>query len=99
MNNSNINPPGTDPGCVVASPSKRDPDYWYQWTRDSAMVFKVIIEYSRRPEYSEVTEKLIFDYINETRKMQHMDTPSGGFKDGGLGEVKFHTDGTSFTGR
>ena len=63
------------------------------------MVFKVIIEYSRRSEHSENAEKLIFDYIKETRKMQHMDTPSGGFKDGGLGEVKFHVDGTPFTGR
>lgn len=63
------------------------------------MVFKVIIEYSKRPEHAEETEKLIFDYISETRKMQHMDTPSGGFKDGGLGEVKYHGDGTPFTGR
>lgn len=63
------------------------------------MVFKVIIEYSKRPEYSEKAEQLILDYINETRKMQHMDTPSGSFKTGGLGEVKFHVDGTPFTGR
>lgn len=26
----NIHPSGTAPGCVVASPSKSKPDYWYQ---------------------------------------------------------------------
>lgn len=98
----NINPPGTDAGCVVASPSKKDPDYWYQWTRDSAMVFKVVIEYWKRdlnPNGKEETFKLIMDYINESSKMQKMDTPSGGFKTGGLGEVKYHTDGTAYWGR
>ena len=63
------------------------------------MVFKVVIEYSRKGQHREEAEKLIFDYINETKKMQRMDTPSGGFRSGGLGEVKFNGDGTPFTGR
>jgi hypothetical protein len=28
---ANINPPGTVPGVVVASPSHHEPDYWYHW--------------------------------------------------------------------
>lgn len=98
----NISPEGTDPGCVVASPSKKDPDYWYQWTRDSAMVFKVVVEYWKRdlnPAGKQATFEYIIDYINESRNMQRMDTPSGGFKSGGLGEVKYNTDGTPYTGR
>ncbi|KAK9900052.1 glycoside hydrolase family 15 protein [Cystobasidium minutum MCA 4210] len=97
----NISPEGTDPGCVVASPSKKDPDYWYQWTRDSAMVFKVVVEYWKRdlnPAGKQATFEYIIDYINESRNMQRMDTPSGGFKSGGLGEVKYNTDGTPYTG-
>lgn len=88
-----------DPGCIVASPSKKDPNYFYQWSRDSAMVMKVIIEYWKRDiDPTGTAKQLILDFINETKKMQRMDTPSGGFKTGGLGEVKFEVDGKPFTG-
>lgn len=30
--------------------------------------------------------------------MQHLETPSGGYRTGGLGEVKYHVDYTPFTG-
>lgn len=66
------------------------------------MVFKVVVEYWKRnlnPNGKQETFNLIIDYINESRKMQRMETPSGGFKTGGLGEVKYNTDGTPFTGR
>lgn len=85
----------------MASPSKKDPNYWFQWTRDSAMVFKVVIEYYARGkavEGTEATERLILDYVAETKKMQMKETPSGGFRTGGLGEVKFHTDGNPYEG-
>lgn len=66
------------------------------------MVFKVVVEYWKRnlnPNGKQEPFNLIIDYINESRKMQRMYTPSGGFKTGGLGEVKYNTDGTPFTGR
>ena len=65
------------------------------------MVFKVVIEYWKRdlhPGGSDATHQLIMDYITETKKMQRLDTPCGGFKTGGLGEVKYHTDGTPYLG-
>lgn len=31
------------PGAVIASPSTYEPDYYYQWVRDSAITFKTII--------------------------------------------------------
>ncbi|KAL7266111.1 Glucoamylase, intracellular sporulation-specific, partial [Rhizina undulata] len=31
-----------DAGCVIASPSTSTPDYFYQWTRDAAITFKVL---------------------------------------------------------
>ena len=46
---ANIGPSGSKssgarPGIVVASPSNSNPDYMYTWTRDSALVLKVIID-------------------------------------------------------
>jgi glucoamylase len=35
---------GAKSGLVVASPSKSNPDYFYTWTRDSALVFQTIID-------------------------------------------------------
>lgn len=35
---------GVDPGMVVASPSTVNPDYFYTWTRDSALVFTMLID-------------------------------------------------------
>lgn len=35
--------PGADPGIVVASPSRDNPDYFYTWTRDSALVFTMLV--------------------------------------------------------
>jgi glucoamylase len=36
--------PGADPGIVVASPSTVSPDYFYTWTRDSALVLTMLVE-------------------------------------------------------
>ncbi|CAE6450706.1 unnamed protein product [Rhizoctonia solani] len=35
---------GAKSGVVIASPSKSSPDYVYAWTRDSALVFKVLVD-------------------------------------------------------
>lgn len=35
---------GAKPGIVIASPSKTDPNYFYTWTRDSSLVFKLLID-------------------------------------------------------
>lgn len=35
---------GAKSGIVIASPSKSDPDYVYTWTRDSSLVFKLIVD-------------------------------------------------------
>ncbi|KAM0754204.1 hypothetical protein T439DRAFT_323080 [Meredithblackwellia eburnea MCA 4105] len=93
---ANIHPEGAVPGCVVASPSKVKPDYWYQWTRDSALVMKTVLDsyLKGRKEF----RKLIDEYIDATRIMQHKETPLGGFATGGLGEVKFHVNNEPFTG-
>ncbi|CEQ42373.1 SPOSA6832_04191, partial [Sporobolomyces salmonicolor] len=78
---ANVHPEGTAPGSVVA----------YEWTRDSAIVMRTIVQrYIRSPSPSD--ERLIRDYIEASRIMQHKQTVIGGFSDGGLGEVKYYVD-------
>lgn len=87
----NVHPEGTVPGAVVASPSKAKPDYWYQWTRDSAVVMRNVVKrYTSSPNSND--EKLIREYIEASLEMQHKVTVMGGFETGGLGEVKYYVD-------
>ncbi|GAA5867108.1 hypothetical protein JCM3774_004397 [Rhodotorula dairenensis] len=94
---ANIFPEGTTPGCVVASPSKALPDYWYQWTRDSAVCERVVVE--RFVDEGRADDwKRLEEYVEASRIMQHKQTVIGGFENGGLGEVKYHVDYEPFTG-
>ncbi|KAI5466885.1 putative glucoamylase GMY1 [Mariannaea sp. PMI_226] len=89
---------GVNSGLVIASPSKSDPDYWYTWTRDSALVFKTIIERFGN-EYDPSLQTLIQQYIVAQAKLQGVSNPSGSLADGtGLGEPKFNLDSSAFTG-
>ncbi|KAF8434004.1 putative glucoamylase [Terfezia claveryi] len=85
-----------DPGCVIASPSTSDPDYYYQWTRDSALVFKVILNQLISGDSS--VEVHLKNYVAESNKLQHTPNPSGDYNSGGLGEPKFQVNGAAFTG-
>ncbi|GAA5939501.1 glycoside hydrolase family 15 protein [Sporobolomyces koalae] len=88
---ANVHPAGTTPGAIVASPSKAKPDYWYQWTRDSAVVMRNIVKrYVANPNADD--ERLIREYIEASLIMQHKTTVMGGFETGGLGEVKYYVD-------
>ncbi|KAK4047879.1 hypothetical protein OIO90_006040 [Microbotryomycetes sp. JL221] len=91
----NIHPQGTDPGCVVASPSREQPDYWYQWSRDSALVMRNLVDQFVKTGHF---RREIDEYIQETQKLQRVETTIGGFRTGGLGDVKYNVDGTAFTG-
>ncbi|KAK6497230.1 Glucoamylase, intracellular sporulation-specific [Arthrobotrys conoides] len=81
-------------GVVVASPSTHDPNYWYQWIRDASTVMEHVVgNYLRDGSDLEY----IKDWIESQEKLQKVDNPSGGFSTGGLGEPKFHVDGSAFT--
>ncbi|XWX00858.1 hypothetical protein V2A60_008881 [Cordyceps javanica] len=85
-------------GAVVASPSTSNPDYWYTWTRDSALVFKCIVDRFTH-SYDVNLQKLIQDYIAAQAKLQGVSNPSGSLADGaGLAEPKFQVDFSAFTG-
>ncbi|KAG8626199.1 hypothetical protein KVT40_006600 [Elsinoe batatas] len=87
---------GARAGVVVASPSKTNPDYFYTWTRDSALVFKALVDQfiSGKTEL----ESRIQDYISHCAKLQQVSNPSGQLCTGGLAEPKYYVDETQFTG-
>ncbi|KAI0972843.1 family 15 glycosyl hydrolase [Xylaria arbuscula] len=88
---------GVASGLVIASPSQSSPDYWYTWTRDSALVFKAIVERFAN-EYDGSLQDEIANYIVAQSKLQVVSNPSGDISNGlGLGEPKFNVDASAFT--
>lgn len=98
----NVSPEGTLNGCIVASPSKNDPDYWYNWIRDGALVANVLIqEYENLQDKVQIThmENILWDYINFNSLLSKLPTRSSSKNDPrGLGEPKYNVDGTAFNG-
>ena len=94
----NIGPAGAHPGAVVAAPSRRDPDYFYHWVRDAALVMDTVLTIYESTDDLRLKgelEGILFDYLELSRQNQVAETPSG---DRGLGEPKFHADGSVFWG-
>ncbi|KAK7183443.1 hypothetical protein DPSP01_010550 [Paraphaeosphaeria sporulosa] len=87
---------GAAAGIVVASPSKSNPDYWYTWTRDSALTYKALVE--RFIGGDTTLRKKLDEYVSSQAYLQTVSNPSGGPDTGGLGEPKFNVDRTAFTG-
>jgi glucoamylase len=89
---------GAKPGVVIASPSTFDPDYLYTWTRDSALVFKMLIDqYTHGIDVSPTLRTSIDDFISAQAILQQVSNPSGTVSTEGLGEPKFNVDYTEFT--
>ncbi|GAM41977.1 hypothetical protein TCE0_043f15539 [Talaromyces pinophilus] len=87
---------GAASGIVIASPSKSNPDYFYTWTRDSALTFKQLIEMFIAGDTS--LQTIIEDYISSQAYLQTVSNPSGDLSTGGLGEPKFNANMTAYTG-
>ncbi|KAF8753343.1 Starch binding domain [Rhizoctonia solani] len=88
---------GAKSGVVIASPSKTDPDYVYAWTRDSALVFKLLVDqYTQGRDTTLNTQ--IRNWIASQGRIQQVSNPSGSVSSGGLGEPKFNIDESAFTG-
>jgi len=91
--------PGAGSGIVVASPSTNDPDYYFTWTRDAALVFKALVDQFLAGTASSANlEPKIQDYISAQAALQGVNNPSGGLCTGGLAEPKFNVDLSPFTG-
>lgn len=91
---NSYSPESAYPGVIIASPATDTAesgktggqDYYFQWTRDSALTMKTIIN-----QYASGDESLgpfIKAYIENERKIQQLDTLSGNFTSGGLAEPK-----------
>lgn len=91
----NISPDDALPGTVVASPSRRDPDYYFHWIRDAALVMDVVrqrIHLTDEPTEKAQLRKILQDFVVLSRLNQLSHAP------GGFGEPKFHVDGSPYTG-
>jgi glucoamylase len=92
------NSQGVASGVVIASPDTEDPDYFFTWTRDAALVFKHVIDRFIN-QYDAGLQQKIQQYIASQAKLQGVSNPSGSLSDGsGLGEAKYEVDLSPFTG-
>ena len=71
---------------------------WYTWTRDSALVFKGIVDAFDR-KYDPALQTQIENFVIAQAKLQPVPNRSGDLVNGsGLGEAKFTVNLTQFTG-
>ena len=76
----NISQSGTAQGVVVASPSRNNPNYYFHWVRDAALVMQQVISFKN--SQSRLLNFAQFSWTNQLSEAQ-----------GGLGEPKFYVDG------
>ncbi len=91
----NIQPAGTAKGTIVASPSKANPDYWFHWVRDAALVMSAIIDVAQRTNDYQ-TKKYLYSLVDNYIYRVKENQKAAGFW--GLGEPKYNVDGTVYTG-
>ena len=93
---ANINIPGAAPGTVIAGQSYSEPDYAYNWVRDSSLTFEVVVSLYKAANSSTTRssyEKLLFQYA--TARAAEQTDPK---LQTGLGEPKFFMNNSVFTG-
>ncbi|KAI8365637.1 glucoamylase glam [Choanephora cucurbitarum] len=90
----NINPAGTVKGFIAASLSTSNPDYFYAWTRDAALVAHVVAnDYNRTKSGDATYLGLLKDYVTFSINSQNTPTACNC-----LGEPKFNKDGSGYNG-
>jgi glucoamylase len=85
-------------GAVIASPSL-EPDYRFHWVRDGALTLDVVRELKERsasPVERERALRLLWAFAEFSRRNQLTPNPSGPADGLGLGEPKFHLDGSAY---
>jgi len=87
-------------GAVVAAPSRQNPDYYYHWIRDAALTMKSVYALytgSSVPADRDLYGNDLINYVTFSRGNQTTVNPRSA-PGRGLGEPKFNTDGSAFTG-
>jgi glucoamylase len=87
----NATKPDVRPGMVVASPSRQNPDYYFDWVRDTALTYRALIDYYELKKDPKI-KKMIFTWVEAERYRQNQPTFTG------LGEPKYLIDGSGYTG-
>jgi glucoamylase len=87
----NASMPDVRPGMVVASPSRSQPDYYFDWVRDTALTYRALIDYYELKKDQKI-KKMIFTWIDAEAYRQNQPTFTG------LGEPKYFIDGSGYTG-
>jgi glucoamylase len=87
----NASMPDVRPGMVVASPSRSNPDYYFDWVRDTALTYRALVDYYELKKDPKIKE-MIFTWIKAETYRQNQPTFTG------LGEPKFFIDGSGYTG-
>lgn len=88
---ANSTKPDVLPGMVVASPSRSNPDYYYDWVRDTALVYRALVDYYEIKKDPRI-KKMIFTWVEAEAYRQNQPTFTG------LGEPKYFIDGSGYTG-
>lgn len=88
---SNAQRPDVYPGMVVASPSRRDPDYYFDWVRDTALTMRSLVDYYELRQDAQI-KKLLSKWVDAEEHRQNQ------FSLTGLGEPKYNIDGTAYMG-
>ncbi|MBS1963759.1 MAG: glycoside hydrolase family 15 protein [Bdellovibrionales bacterium] len=89
-----ISPRDGAPGSVMASPSRSNPNYYYHWVRDSALVMREVWAYRTLGLRS--ARNSLMDYALFSEKNQRTNNPSGNAYDYGVGEPKFNMNGSAY---
>ncbi|RYZ83759.1 MAG: hypothetical protein EOP06_19340 [Proteobacteria bacterium] len=86
----NISPANALRGVILASPSKLDPNYYYYWIRDGALVMRSVLLLRETTQGAEHDrhDKAMIDYVRFSRANQIQTGPEA------MGEPRFNTDGT-----
>jgi len=84
------------PGAIIAARTRKEPNYYYHWVRDSALVVDAYLsEISRmEPEQAEKSLRKILDHVAFNDQLQTL--PPAGEAKTGLGEPKFEVDGSHY---
>lgn len=92
----NISRPDTVPGTVVAATTRVNPNYYYHWVRDAALVVNTLLLAANDGVANDLdvrVDRILRDYTALSRRQQMTWTRSSW-----SGEPKFNPDGTAFEG-
>jgi glucoamylase len=89
---------------IIASPSKHDPDYWYEWVRDAAIVINMLLDLviCNKVDYNRI-KNILINYVENNIIYQNYALNNTYVQDGDchffvtLGEPKFNTDLSVFS--